>query len=154
DEDRGVAAAASEDEQVVLEFIDLNDLGAVSAPPLPAAAAGRLIRSRGDRAAAQKQDAQDCAPSARTFHDALLGNGASCARDGDSPSPCGPAIGAALPARDINASAIRLRSAIMPLDHYLTLGRSGLRVSPLCLGAMTFGEEWGWGASVADSEAM
>ena len=25
------------------------------------------------------------------------------------------------------------------------LGRSGLRVSPLCLGAMTFGEEWGFG---------
>ncbi|BDG10706.1 aldo/keto reductase [Anaeromyxobacter paludicola] len=42
----------------------------------------------------------------------------------------------------------------MPLDHYVSLGRSGLRVSPLCLGAMTFGEDWGWGASVADSEAM
>ena len=28
----------------------------------------------------------------------------------------------------------------MPLDHYVTLGHSGLRVSPLCLGAMTFGE--------------
>src|SRR5262250_2435219 len=35
----------------------------------------------------------------------------------------------------------------MPLDHYVTLGRSGLRVSPLCLGTMTFGEEWGWGSS-------
>ena len=33
----------------------------------------------------------------------------------------------------------------MPLDHYVTLGRSGLRVSPLCLGAMTFGEDWGIG---------
>ncbi len=42
----------------------------------------------------------------------------------------------------------------MPLNHYVTLGRSGLRVSPLCLGAMTFGEDWGWGASVADSHAM
>ena len=42
----------------------------------------------------------------------------------------------------------------MPLDHYVTLGRSGLRVSPLCLGAMTFGEELGWGASVKDSEAL
>ncbi len=39
----------------------------------------------------------------------------------------------------------------MPLDHYLTLGRSGLRVSPLCLGAMTFGLDWGWGSSVDDS---
>ena len=35
----------------------------------------------------------------------------------------------------------------MSLDHYVTLGHSGLRVSPLCLGAMTFGEDWGWGSS-------
>jgi len=34
----------------------------------------------------------------------------------------------------------------MPLNHYVTLGRSGLRVSPFCLGAMTFGEEWGFGS--------
>jgi len=27
-------------------------------------------------------------------------------------------------------------------------------VSPLCLGAMTFGEDWGWGSSVADSETI
>ena len=42
----------------------------------------------------------------------------------------------------------------MPLDHYLTLGRSGLRVSPLCLGTMTFGEDWGWGSTVQESEAI
>src|SRR5215471_3295708 len=42
----------------------------------------------------------------------------------------------------------------MPLDHYITLGHSGLRVSPLCLGTMTFGEDFGWGASVKDSEAI
>jgi aryl-alcohol dehydrogenase-like predicted oxidoreductase len=30
---------------------------------------------------------------------------------------------------------------------YKLLGHSGLRVSELCLGTMTFGEEWGWGAS-------
>jgi aryl-alcohol dehydrogenase-like predicted oxidoreductase len=42
----------------------------------------------------------------------------------------------------------------MPLDHYVTLGRSGLRVSPFCLGAMTFGEDLGWGSSVAESEAI
>ena len=42
----------------------------------------------------------------------------------------------------------------MPVNHYVTLGRSGLRVSPLCLGAMTFGEDWGWGSSVADSEMI
>ena len=42
----------------------------------------------------------------------------------------------------------------MPLTNYVTLGRSGLRVSPFCLGAMTFGEDWGWGSSVAESEAI
>lgn len=40
------------------------------------------------------------------------------------------------------------------LDHYVTLGRSGLRVSPLCLGAMTFGEEWGIGCSPEDSYSL
>ena len=33
----------------------------------------------------------------------------------------------------------------MKLNEYITLGRSGLRVSPLSLGTMTFGTEWGWG---------
>ena len=42
----------------------------------------------------------------------------------------------------------------MSLDSYITLGRSGLRVSPFCLGTMTFGEDLGWGASPEDSEAM
>jgi len=42
----------------------------------------------------------------------------------------------------------------MPLDHYITLGRSGLRVSPLCLGAMTFGEDWGWGSTVEASQEI
>ena len=42
----------------------------------------------------------------------------------------------------------------MALTDYVTLGRSGLRVSPFCLGAMTFGEDWGWGSSVAESEAI
>jgi aryl-alcohol dehydrogenase-like predicted oxidoreductase len=32
------------------------------------------------------------------------------------------------------------------LDRFHLLGRSGLRVSPLSLGTMTFGTEWGWGA--------
>lgn len=34
----------------------------------------------------------------------------------------------------------------LSLDTYRLLGRSGLRVSPLALGAMTFGSDWGWGA--------
>jgi aryl-alcohol dehydrogenase-like predicted oxidoreductase len=32
------------------------------------------------------------------------------------------------------------------LDTYRLLGRSGLRVSPLALGTMTFGADWGWGS--------
>ncbi len=39
----------------------------------------------------------------------------------------------------------------MSLKDYVTLGRSGLRVSPFCLGAMTFGSEWGFGSSVEES---
>jgi aryl-alcohol dehydrogenase-like predicted oxidoreductase len=42
----------------------------------------------------------------------------------------------------------------MALDHYVTLGRSGLRVSPFCLGAMTFGEDLGWGSSVEESQRI
>jgi aryl-alcohol dehydrogenase-like predicted oxidoreductase len=42
----------------------------------------------------------------------------------------------------------------MPLNHYVTLGRSGLRVSPFCLGTMTFGEDLGWGSSVEESQTI
>lgn len=42
----------------------------------------------------------------------------------------------------------------MALDQYVTLGRSGLRVSPFCLGAMTFGEDLGWGSSVEESQQI
>jgi aryl-alcohol dehydrogenase-like predicted oxidoreductase len=35
---------------------------------------------------------------------------------------------------------------------YQLLGDSGLRVSELCLGTMTFGETWGWGASKQESQ--
>ena len=42
----------------------------------------------------------------------------------------------------------------MSLDHYVTLGNSGLRVSPFCLGAMTFGDDWGWGSDVTESESI
>ena len=45
-------------------------------------------------------------------------------------------------------------AACRALDHYVTLGRSGLRVSPLCLGTMTFGLEWGFGAPEDASVAM
>ena len=37
---------------------------------------------------------------------------------------------------------------------YKLLGRSGLRVSEVALGTMTFGEDWGWGASKEESRRM
>jgi aryl-alcohol dehydrogenase-like predicted oxidoreductase len=37
---------------------------------------------------------------------------------------------------------------------YKLLGRSGLRVSELCLGTMTFGDDWGWGASKDISQQL
>ncbi|MFF4896519.1 aldo/keto reductase [Streptomyces sp. NPDC001068] len=42
----------------------------------------------------------------------------------------------------------------MTLDSYVGLGRSGLKVSPFCLGAMNFGEDGGFGCSVAESEQI
>ena len=40
------------------------------------------------------------------------------------------------------------------LDNYRLLGNSGLRVSPLCLGTMTFGTAWEWGADYEGSRAQ
>jgi aryl-alcohol dehydrogenase-like predicted oxidoreductase len=42
----------------------------------------------------------------------------------------------------------------MSLQNYVSLGRSGVRVSPLCLGAMTFGEDWGWGSNVEEAKQI
>ena len=42
----------------------------------------------------------------------------------------------------------------MRMNEYITLGRSGLLVSPLCLGTMTFGTEWGWGAEESVSRQL
>ncbi|TBR38909.1 MULTISPECIES: aldo/keto reductase [Dyella] len=42
----------------------------------------------------------------------------------------------------------------MSLDNYFTLGRSGLRVSRLALGTMTFGDDWGWGAAETTARSM
>ncbi len=42
----------------------------------------------------------------------------------------------------------------LTLDTYRLLGRSGLRVSPLALGAATFGTEWGWGAGQDDARKL
>lgn len=38
--------------------------------------------------------------------------------------------------------------------HYHLLGKSGLRVSQVCLGAMGFGEEWGYGANREESRRI
>ena len=40
------------------------------------------------------------------------------------------------------------------LDRYRLLGRSGLRVSPLALGTMTFGSDWGWGADADEARRI
>jgi aryl-alcohol dehydrogenase-like predicted oxidoreductase len=42
----------------------------------------------------------------------------------------------------------------MALDSYVGLGRSGLKVSPFCLGAMNFGEDGGFGCGVEESEKI
>ncbi|NKY52203.1 aldo/keto reductase [Nocardia vermiculata] len=42
----------------------------------------------------------------------------------------------------------------LTLDTYRLLGRSGLRVSPLALGTMTFGSDWGWGADRDDARKL
>ncbi len=42
----------------------------------------------------------------------------------------------------------------MSVTDYVALGRSGLRVSPLSLGTMTFGTEWGWGSDEAQAREI
>lgn len=42
----------------------------------------------------------------------------------------------------------------LTLDTYRLLGRSGLRVSPLALGAATFGTETGWGAEPEEARRL
>ena len=45
-------------------------------------------------------------------------------------------------------------TTVNALDQYRLLGRSGLRVSPLALGTMTFGSDWGWGADDAEARRI
>ncbi|CAB4414836.1 unnamed protein product [Rhizophagus irregularis] len=40
------------------------------------------------------------------------------------------------------------------LDDYVLLGRSGLRLSPLCLGTLTFGEQWNLGSNKEESKKV
>jgi aryl-alcohol dehydrogenase-like predicted oxidoreductase len=45
-------------------------------------------------------------------------------------------------------------STFRSLDEYRLLGEAGLRVSPLALGTMTFGLDWGWGADAEESRRI
>ena len=45
-------------------------------------------------------------------------------------------------------------TAPLTLQSYRLLGRSGLRVSPLSLGTMTFGSDWGWGADEDEARRL
>jgi aryl-alcohol dehydrogenase-like predicted oxidoreductase len=47
-----------------------------------------------------------------------------------------------------------MNQPITQLNHYRLLGHSGLRVSPLCLGTMTLGTEWGFGADLEESRRI
>lgn len=38
--------------------------------------------------------------------------------------------------------------------HYYTLGNTGLKVSRLALGTMTFGDDWGWGADATNARQI
>ncbi|MBF5000662.1 aldo/keto reductase [Nocardia sp. BSTN01] len=42
----------------------------------------------------------------------------------------------------------------LDLDDYRLLGRSGLRVSPMALGTMTFGNDWGWGTDKPEARRV
>jgi aryl-alcohol dehydrogenase-like predicted oxidoreductase len=43
---------------------------------------------------------------------------------------------------------------ITQLNQYRLLGNSGIRISPICLGTMTFGTEWGFGSDLAESRQI
>ncbi|MEU7632363.1 hypothetical protein AB0C34_20595 [Nocardia sp. NPDC049220] len=45
-------------------------------------------------------------------------------------------------------------SGARTLDTYRLLGQPGLRVSPLSLGTMTFGADWGWGADQDEARTI
>lgn len=47
-----------------------------------------------------------------------------------------------------------MTEATAPMNHFRLLGRSGLRVSPLCLGTMTFGTEFSGGSDRTTSEQV
>jgi aryl-alcohol dehydrogenase-like predicted oxidoreductase len=54
----------------------------------------------------------------------------------------------------IEQSNNRINHLNRTIVKYLLFGKSGLRVSELCLGTMGFGTEWNWGADKATSQAV
>ena len=54
----------------------------------------------------------------------------------------------------MNANTSPAKPVPASLDAYQLLGDSGLRVSPLCLGTMNFGEDWGTGADRETSKKV
>src|SRR6202795_2050606 len=75
---------------------------------------------------------------------------------GNNPGVQPPTETHALPesCQSLVASNRLRRKPNMSLTDYITLGRSGLRVSPLSLGTMTFGTEWGWGSDEPQSREI
>jgi aryl-alcohol dehydrogenase-like predicted oxidoreductase len=49
---------------------------------------------------------------------------------------------------------IVMNQSITQLNQYRLLGNSGMRVSPICLGTMTFGTEWGFGSDLEESRRI
>ena len=76
------------------------------------------------------------------------------------PRPPSPDTLVAIPATDeahdpgADAATEAVRAAGLSLASHRLLGRSGLRVSPLALGTMTFGLDWGWGAERKEAQRM
>src|SRR3982751_4720997 len=58
-----------------------------------------------------------------------------------------------MPLRQVRTDGAN-KMADLSLQSYRLLGRSGLRVSPLSLGTMTFGADWGWGADEDESRRL
>src|SRR6201995_1341140 len=58
------------------------------------------------------------------------------------------------PAERIHQATSTDRNIFLLSNSYVTMGRSGLRVSPFTLGTMTFGEDAGWGTSPAEAAAI
>src|SRR5206468_323097 len=90
-----------------------------------------------------------CRASVRVQHTPAQG-GDHVTADALTARPSGPGA-------RVTRSAASARTALehsASLEDYRLLGGSGLRVSPLALGTMTFGSDWGWGAERKEAQRM